>query len=122
MKTLVTKKAPSLMKGIVNMMNGAKENYDFWTAPRDGQPKSSYCLEQLADWDSKTKIKRGRKYIKVIQDHSAFAFIMVADDGKFKKGDILKAAGYNAPALNSARGNVLTGNYMIQWTGPLYLK
>ena len=40
----------------------------------------------------------------------------------FKKGDILKAAGYNKPALNSARGNVLTGNYAIQWTGPLYLK
>ena len=121
MKTLVTKKAPSIMKGIVNMMNGAKENYDFWTAPRDGQPKSSYCLEQLADWDSKTKIKRGRKYIKVIQDHSAFAFIMVADDGKFKKGDILKAASYNRPALNEARGNVLDGNYYIAWTGPLYL-
>ena len=121
MKTLVTKKAPSLMKGIVNMMNGAKENYDFWTAPRDGQPKSSYCLEQLADWDSKTKIKRGRKYIKVIQDHSAFAFIMVADDGKFKKCDILKAASYHRPALNEARGNVLDGNYYIAWTGPLYL-
>jgi hypothetical protein len=34
----------------------------------------------------------------------------------------LKAAGFNAPALNSPRGNVLTGNYPIQWTGPLYLK
>ena len=44
------------------------------------------------------------------------------DSGKFKKGDILKAAGYRAPARNSARGNVLEGNYAIQWTGPLYLK
>jgi hypothetical protein len=24
--------------------------------------------------------------------------------------------------MNSARGNVLTGKYAIQWTGPLYLK
>ena len=121
MKTLVTKKAPSLMKGIVNMMNGAKENFDFWTAPRDGQPKSSYCLEQLADWDSKTQVKMGRKYFKVIQDRSVFAFIVKEDDGKFKKGDILKASGYNAPALNQPRGNVLDGNYYIAWTGPLYL-
>ena len=28
----------------------------------------------------------------------------------------------NDPALNQPRGNVLTGNYPIQWTGPLYLK
>ena len=51
-----------------------------------------------------------------------FCFIAKEDFKHFKKGDILKAAGYNAPALNSARGNVLSGNYAIQWTGPLYLK
>ena len=46
----------------------------------------------------------------------------IIKERNFKKGDILKAAGYNKPALNSARGNVLDGNYAIQWTGPLYLK
>ena len=51
-----------------------------------------------------------------------FCFIVKEDFKHFKKGDILKAAGYNAPALNQPRGNVLTGNYPIQWTGPLYLK
>ena len=39
----------------------------------------------------------------------------------FKKGDILKAASWSAPAKNRARGNILEGNYPIQWTGPLYL-
>jgi hypothetical protein len=51
-----------------------------------------------------------------------FCFVMKEDEGRFKKGDILKPAGWAKPALNSARGNVLTGNYNIQWTGPLYLK
>ena len=121
MKTLVTKNADSLMKGIANMMAGAKENYNYWTAPRDGQPKSSYCSEQLAQWDSKTSVREGKKYIKIIQDRSVFAFVCKTDFKHFKKGDILKAAGYNAPALNQPRGNVLTGNYAIRWTGPLYL-
>ena len=40
---------------------------------------------------------------------SVWAFIVKEDDGKFKKGDILKAAGGNAPAKNSPRGNVLDG-------------
>ena len=41
--------------------------------------------------------------------------------GDFKKGDVLKPASWAAPALNQPRGNVLEGNYPIQWTGPLYL-
>ena len=121
MKTLVTKKSTSLLSGIKNMMAGAKENYDDWTAPKDGQSTSSYRLEQLAEWDSKTQIKMGRKYFKVLQNKSAFAFIIREDDGKFKKGDVLKPASYNRPALNQPRGNVLDGNYFIAWTGPLYL-
>ena len=42
------------------------------------------------------------------------------DDKKFTKGDILMAAGYNAPARNKPRGNIFE-NYHIQWTGPRYL-
>jgi hypothetical protein len=41
---------------------------------------------------------------------------------RFKKGDVLKAASWAAPALNQPRGNVLEGNYPMQWTGPLYLR
>jgi hypothetical protein len=82
---------------------------------------TGYSKEQVDNWDNKTKISEGKKYIKVVQDTGVFAFVMKEDSGHLKKGDVLKAAGYNKPALNSARGNVLNGNYHIQWTGPLYM-
>ena len=45
-------------------------------------------------------------------------FVVATDkDAKFKKGDILKAAGWAAPARNFARGNILEGSYAINWTG-----
>jgi len=63
-----------------------------------------------------------KKFIKVVIGGSVKAFIVTKDFSRFKMGDILKAAGWRAPALNQARGNVLDGNYAIQWTGPLYLR
>ena len=35
--------------------------------------------------------------------------------------DLLKPAGWNAPARNKPRGNVLEGGFPVNWTGPLYL-
>ena len=117
----VEKTANNVLSGIAVMMQGAKDDY-IKMSTSGGKELTGYSKEQVDNWDSKTKISEGKKYIKVVQDNGVFAFVMKEDSGKFKKGDILKAAGYNKPALNSARGNVLTGNYAIQWTGPLYLK
>tara|TARA_B100001079_G_C15899349_1_gene293019 strand:- start:25 stop:387 length:363 start_codon:yes stop_codon:yes gene_type:complete len=117
----VDKKADNLKDGITNMMLGAKDDY-IKMSTSGGKELTGYSKEQVDNWDNKTKVSEGKKYIKIVQDTGVFAFVMKEDSGRFKKGDILKAAGYNKPALNSARGNVLTGNYAIQWTGPLYLK
>jgi len=66
-------------------------------------------------------IKEGTKYIKIIKDGSVWGFIVNTDkDKKFKYGDILMAAGYNAPARNKARGNIFE-KYSVAWTGPHYL-
>ena len=116
----VEKTADNLKDGIVNMMNGAKDDYKRWSTNAHGE-QSQWAKDSVAEWDSKTKISQGKKYIKVVQENGVFAFIVKEDFKHFKKGDILKPAGYNAPALNQPRGNVLSGNYMIQWTGPLYL-
>ena len=118
----VEKTAKTLDEGIKNLMAGAKLDYERMST-RNGQKElTGYSKEQVDNWDNKTKIKEGKKYIKIVQDTGVFCFIVKEDFKHFVKGDILKAAGYNAPALNSARGNVLTGNYPIRWTGPLYLK
>ena len=117
----VNKKADNLKDGITNMMLGAKDDY-IRMSTIGGRELTGYSKEQVDNWDNKTRVSEGKKYIKIVQDTGVFAFVMKEDSGRFKKGDILKAAGYNKPALNSARGNVLTGNYAIQWTGPLYLK
>ena len=117
----VNQTAKTLDEGIKNLMAGAKLDYERMST-RNGQTElTGYSKEQVETWDNKTKVMPGKKYIKVVQDTGVFCFIVKEDFKHFKKGDILKAAGYNAPALNSARGNVLSGNYPIQWTGPLYM-
>ncbi len=116
----VDKKADNLKDGITNMMLGAKNDY-IRMSTSGGKELTGYSKEQVDNWDNKTKVIEGKKYIKIVQDTGVFAFVMKEDSGHLKKGDVLKAAGYNKPAVNSARGNVLEGNYHIQWTGPLYM-
>ena len=118
--TQVIETAKTLDEGIKNLVAGAKADYNKWSTNAHGE-QSQWAKDSVADWDNKTKVSEGKKYIKIVQDTGVFAFVMKEDSGRFKKGDILKAAGYNKPALNSARGNVLEGNYHIQWTGPLYM-
>ena len=117
----VEKTAKTLDEGIKNLMAGAKQDY-VRMSTSGGRELTGYSKEQVDSWDNKTKVSQGKKYIKIVQDTGVFCFIAKEDFKHFKKGDILKAAGYNAPALNSARGNILSGNYAIEWTGPLYLK
>ena len=80
----------------------------------------------LANFEKNCSVQPGQNYIKVIRENAVHAFVIkkLTDKTKamgFKVGDILKPAGWRAPALNKARGNVLEGNFYINWTGPLYL-
>ena len=105
-----------------------KKDYFDWTtgcAAADGRCiLSDINKKMIAEFNDKLTYKMGSKYIKVFKlDGGVWGFVVNTDnDKKFKKGDILKAAGYNAPARNAARGNILDGGYTIRWTGPLYLK
>lgn len=74
--------------------------------------------ERIAEFKANLRIEEGKKYIKVIHNSSVHSFIVIEDDAKFKRGDILKAASWRAPAKNFARGNILDKNYgSVSWTG-----
>lgn len=84
---------------------------------------SDIQTKMFDEFKDNIRFEVGRKYIKIITKNSVWGFVVNTDtDKKFRKGDILKAAGYNAPARNAARGNIVDGGYEIDWTGPLYLK
>tara|TARA_X000000368_G_scaffold210555_1_gene166341 strand:+ start:26857 stop:27213 length:357 start_codon:yes stop_codon:yes gene_type:complete len=115
----VNVKAETLKEGIMNMTNAMVEDYTKnFGASDNNEVREKMCKEYATGFS----IKTGKKFIKVVNNGGVKAFISMIDFGRFKMGDILKPAGWQAPALNQARGNVLSGNYAINWTGPLYLK
>ena len=118
--TMIKKKFEKIEDGINNMLDAAAHDYK--------SMGSTYRTSE--EFRAKFMVTVGQKYIKIgrVSDHSSgrmgqvWAFVVNTDnDKKFKKGDLLKAAGYKAPARNAARGNVLEGDFTIRWTGPLYL-
>ena len=119
MTTYVSESSPSVLDGIGKMKSAMIEDYKSFMPPT----KSDITAKMNEEYVNSFEVKHGSKYIKILSNRSATAFIVGTDkDKKFKKGDILMAASYAAPARNGARGNVLDGDYPINWTGPLYLK
>lgn len=108
---------------IKQLIQKCKADYiKFAMAGGRGMPEpDSYFGKTLANFENSFEVKEGSKYIKLVRDGGVWGFIVNTDnDKKFKKGDILKAAGYNAPARNAARGNIFE-EYSVAWTGPHYL-
>ena len=89
--------------------------------------KADIRQDMIDNFVDNVTYNEGKKYIKILKklgtQTMVWGFIVNVDnDAKFRKGDILMAAGFNAPARNKPRGNILDGNYRIRWTGPEYLK
>ena len=113
MTVFVKDTANSVLSGLSKMKSAMIEDYNNF------MPDNKSMCDGYAD---SFDIRYGKKYIKVVCNSSVKAFVVGVDnDKKFKKGDILMAASWVAPARNAARGNILDGGYPISWTGASYL-
>ena len=123
MTLTVNNKTQNLEAGIDTMLNFAKGDYANWITRGGTKELTDINEKMIAEFNDGFVVKYGSKYAKILNRNQCWGFVVATDtDKKFKKGDILMAAGFNAPARNAARGNVLEGGYQIRWTGPLYLK
>jgi len=121
----VTKKFDNVMDGINNLIKAA--NADYCDDGRWIDSKSETRIKMEEQFKNGWVIKKGKRYIGLYKtlgngQSCIWGGVVNTDDHKkFKKGDILKAAGYGKYAMNAARGNVLEGDYDCQWTGANYL-
>ena len=115
MTVFVKESSESILSGLSKMKSAMIEDYNNF------MPDNKGMCDEYAD---KLTVTYGKKYIKILVEGSGVkAFVVgIDDDKKFKKGDILKPAGWAAPARNAARGNILDGGYAINWTGACYLR
>jgi hypothetical protein len=108
-----------MIDGLNEYLDFIKANYYRWML----QCRSDVRDEMTKEFSESVTFEVGSKYIKVItgrEQRSVHSFICLKDNGKFKKGDILKAAGWSAPARNFARGNVIAKQYgATTWTGAM---
>ena len=110
----MTKNGLSFDEAMDNLLAEIQVNYNKWGA--------SSGIDKTLD----LKLKPGRKFVKVIEGNRVWGFVAKVD-GVHKgvpmlKGDILKAAGWSAPAKHS-RGSIFDSetHQSFSWTGPNYL-
>ena len=109
----MTKNGLSFDEAMDNLLVKIQESYSGWGGNR---------MDRKLD----LSLKPGRKFIKVVNGTSVWGFVAKVD-GVHKgvpmlKGDILKAAGWSAPAKHS-RGSIFDSKMhnSFSWTGPNYL-
>ena len=118
---------------IEKVLEAMKEDYKRWSMMTRTvhQNVDKFCKdieirdEMIDNYNNGLEVTEGRRYWKITatngsgSSRSVSGFIVKAGDKKFREGDMLKAAGWAAPARNFARGNVLDGRGVneVRWTG-----
>ena len=117
-----------MREAIEKVLEAMREDYKRWSdrcASHDESAHSRIRDEMEENYCNGLEVTEGSRYWKIISTNgsgtsrSVNGFIVKAGDKKFREGDMLKAAGWAAPARNFARGNVLDGYRVdeVRWTG-----
>lgn len=116
-----------MKKELEQYLNKIREDYGCFQTVNTGDSIRDQVREKMnREFEDCLEIKEGKKFIKVIKKNNGVHSFIVKEDFvstkgvQFRKGDILKAASWNMPAQNAARGNIF-GNYVVRWTGALYM-
>ena len=117
---------------IEKVLEAMREDYKKWTMMTRKVHQNvddfnrAICIreEMTENYCNGLEVTEGSRYWKITgtsgsgTSRSVKGFIVKAGDKKFLEGDMLKAAGWAAPARNFARGNVLEGDlHGARWTG-----
>ena len=117
-----------MREAIEKVLEAMREDYKRWSGrcfSYDAVPESRKTIqdEMTEEYCDGLRVEENRRYWKITSSKgsqtSVSGFIVKAGDKKFREGDMLKAAGWAAPARNFARGNVLDGRGVneVRWTG-----
>ena len=109
----VTELELDMVHGMVDYMLTILKDYNQWVA----QSPTETRIRMSKEFEEGLRYEIGSKYIKIITGSSVHSFILKKGDIRFNRGDILKANSWKAPSTNFARGNILTKNYKVKWTG-----
>ena len=118
---------------IEKVLEAMREDYKRWSMQGRtvSQNTHDFCREMdireemSENFCNGLEVEENRRYWKITHTNgsgtqrSVSGFIVKAGEKKFREGDMLKAAGWAAPARNFARGNVLDGTGLdnARWTG-----
>tara|TARA_B110001454_G_scaffold198914_1_gene203348 strand:+ start:81 stop:500 length:420 start_codon:yes stop_codon:yes gene_type:complete len=110
---------PEFLNALGELEHRIIEDYENFST-RSGTKRTEINIKYCDKFKAGLEYLPGTKYLKIITEKSVWGFINLKNKN-FKEGDILKASGWSAPALNKPRGNIFNDNYEISWTGPKYL-
>ena len=114
---------PDMGAALMDYLDRIAEDYQrSW----QGRAEEKHIAGMIEEFSVSLTIEIGKRYVKIISGRqsgrSVHSFVVLSDEdaGGFRRGDILKAASWQAPARNFRRGNVFEedqGANRISWAG-----